>query len=75
MVVGDGDSCMLMSQKLLEHGIHVQPVVYPAVAQDGACLRFFVTLNHTEEQFRATIPVLAREWENRTKFGKETPAS
>ncbi len=75
MVVGDGDSCMLMSQKLLEQGIHVQPVVYPAVAQDGACLRFFVTLNHTEEQFRATIPVLAREWESRIRFGKETPAS
>ncbi len=38
----------------------MQPVVYPAVAQNRRLrLRFFITRNHTEEQFRATIPVLA----------------
>jgi 8-amino-7-oxononanoate synthase len=68
MTVGDGDSCMLLSQRLLELGIHVQPIVYPAVAQDGACLRFFITINHSEEQIRATIPVLSREWKQRVRF-------
>ena len=63
LVVGNGDACLLLSQRLLEHGIHVQPIVYPAVAQDGARLRFFITLNHTEAQFKATIPMIAKEWE------------
>jgi 8-amino-7-oxononanoate synthase len=63
LVVGDTKRSMLLSQRLLEHGIHVQPIVYPAVAKDCARLRFFITTNHTEEQFRATIPTLARELE------------
>jgi len=63
LVVGDGKLCILLSQRLLEEGIHVQPIVYPAVANDGARLRFFITLDHTEAQFRQTIPAIAREWE------------
>jgi 8-amino-7-oxononanoate synthase len=63
IVIGNGDNCMLLSQRLLEQGIHVQPIVYPAVAQDGARLRFFITIDHTEAQFRATMPVLAKELE------------
>jgi 8-amino-7-oxononanoate synthase len=63
LVVGDGKLCILLSQRLLEQGIHVQPIVYPAVAADGARLRFFITLDHTEAQFRTTIPAIAREWE------------
>jgi 8-amino-7-oxononanoate synthase len=63
LVVGNGDLCMLLSHRLLEQGIHVQPIVYPAVALDGARLRFFITIDHTEAQFRATMPVLAKELE------------
>jgi 8-amino-7-oxononanoate synthase len=63
LVVGEGKLCILLSQRLLEQGIHVQPIVYPAVAADGARLRFFITLDHTEEQIRTTIPAIAREWE------------
>jgi 8-amino-7-oxononanoate synthase len=61
LVVGDSNACMLLSQRLLASGIHVQPIVYPAVAMKAARLRFFITRDHTEEQFRATMPVLARE--------------
>jgi 7-keto-8-aminopelargonate synthetase-like enzyme len=46
---------------LLAAGVHVQPIVYPAVAMQSARLRFFITRDHTEEQFRATMPILARE--------------
>jgi 8-amino-7-oxononanoate synthase len=62
LIVGNSDVCGLLSQALLEHGIHVQPIVYPAVAVDKARLRFFITVDHTEAQFRATIPAVAREW-------------
>jgi 7-keto-8-aminopelargonate synthetase-like enzyme len=61
LIVGDGNACMLLSQRLLAEGIYVQPIVYPAVGLKSARLRFFITRNHTEEQFRATMPILARE--------------
>jgi len=61
LVVGDSNACMLLSQRLLASGIHVQPIVYPAVGMKSARLRFFITRDHSEEQFRATMPVLARE--------------
>jgi 7-keto-8-aminopelargonate synthetase-like enzyme len=41
----------------------VQPIVHPAVSARTERLRFFITLDHTEEQFRATVPTLARELE------------
>lgn len=63
LVIGNGDTCMLLSQRLLEQGIHVQPIVYPAVSLDGARLRFFITIDHTEAQFRATMPAIAKELE------------
>ena len=61
LVVGDSNACMLLSQRLLALGIHVQPIVYPAVGMKSARLRFFITRDHTEEQFRTTMPLLARE--------------
>ena len=63
LVVGNGDLCMILSQRLLERGIHIQPIIYPAVALDGARLRFFITIDHTDEQFQATMPAIAEEWE------------
>ena len=63
LIVGESHKCLMLSQGLLQHGIHVQPIVYPAVAQDGARLRFFITIDHTEAQFRATMPAIARELE------------
>lgn len=63
LIVGDSERCVLLSQRLLERGVHVQPIVYPAVANDGARLRFFITTNHTEAQLRATMPLVAEELE------------
>ncbi|MSP94982.1 MAG: aminotransferase class I/II-fold pyridoxal phosphate-dependent enzyme [Alphaproteobacteria bacterium] len=63
LVIGNGNTCMMVSQRLLEAGIHVQPIVHPAVAVDGARLRFFITIDHTEAQFRATMPAIAKELE------------
>jgi 8-amino-7-oxononanoate synthase len=63
LIVGDDIAATYLSQQLLLQGIHVQPIVRPAVSASTARLRFFITLDHTEEQFRATIPTLARELE------------
>jgi 8-amino-7-oxononanoate synthase len=61
LLVGNATLCMDLSRRLYEAGVHVPPVVHPAVPASAARLRFFITTEHTEAQFRITIEVLARE--------------
>lgn len=44
---------------LLEAGINVQPILYPAVPERSARLRFFLSCDHTREQVDTTLEVLA----------------
>jgi len=69
VIVGDDKKAMLLSKRLFDNGIDVQPIVRPAVATNSARLRFFITTNHTEEQIRATIPLVARELEAVRQLG------
>ncbi|MEE4187775.1 MAG: aminotransferase class I/II-fold pyridoxal phosphate-dependent enzyme, partial [Roseobacter sp.] len=50
-----------LSQALFDRGINVQPIVYPAVEEKLARLRFFISSQHTEEQIRHTVALLAEE--------------
>lgn len=61
LIVGDDKKALHLSRRLFSQGIDVQPIVRPAVSADTARLRFFITANHTEEQLKATIPLVARE--------------
>jgi hypothetical protein len=65
LVVGDLGRAIRISQSLLECGINVMPIGYPAVPPDHARLRFFVNSTHSEEQIRRTIDVLADELSGR----------
>jgi 8-amino-7-oxononanoate synthase len=67
LVIGNSARCMPLSQQLLEHGIHVQPIMHPAIPHSGARLLFFITINHTEAQFRATMPLVVQELERLNK--------
>jgi len=60
-IVGNSIKCLKLSQRLGDRGINVQPIIYPAVEDDAARLRFFLSSTHTEEQIRTTIDVLAEE--------------
>ncbi|MGH8290028.1 MAG: aminotransferase class I/II-fold pyridoxal phosphate-dependent enzyme [Steroidobacteraceae bacterium] len=51
-----------LAEALGRRRINVQPIVYPAVAERAARLRFFVSSEHTEEQIRSTVAALAEEW-------------
>jgi 7-keto-8-aminopelargonate synthetase-like enzyme len=61
VIVGDSFACMLLSQLLLERGISVHPTIYPAVAEDAARLRFFLSCSHTDEQIDYTVKIVAEE--------------
>lgn len=61
VVIGDAHCCMKLSKRLFEIGIHVQPIIYPAVAHDDSRLRFFVTSMHSHEEIEFTVMNLAKE--------------
>ena len=50
-----------LSEALFRRKINVQPIVYPAVQERSARLRFFVSSEHTEDQIQTTVEALADE--------------
>ncbi len=62
-VTGSSMKAARLSAALFARGIEVQPILYPAVAEHSARLRFFVSCEHTEEQVRSTVVALAQELE------------
>ncbi|WP_063020760.1 type I polyketide synthase [Nocardia niwae] len=60
-IVGDSLKTLKLSNALLRRGVNVNPILYPAVPEDLARLRFFVTACHTEDQIRETIKILTEE--------------
>jgi 8-amino-7-oxononanoate synthase len=68
IMVRDTARCLQLSTRLFHQGINVFPMTYPAVAEDQARLRFFVTSEHTESQLTRTILALAQ-----LMFGSNDP--
>jgi 8-amino-7-oxononanoate synthase len=62
VIVGDSFQCILLSKSLLDRGINVQPIIYPAVEDHAARLRFFINCTHTEEQIRFAVDTVANEF-------------
>ena len=61
VIVGDSVSTVMLSNRLFERGINALPIIFPAVAEKAARLRFFITSDHTPEQIRLTINATAEE--------------
>ena len=51
-----------LSQELKEHGICAQPILYPAVSENSARLRFFISSDHSEKDIEQTIDILSHLW-------------
>lgn len=60
-IVGSSSEALRLSDALMRRGINADPIVFPAVPEDEARLRFFVTSCHSEEQIRSMVRVLAEE--------------
>ncbi|MGZ8190184.1 MAG: aminotransferase class I/II-fold pyridoxal phosphate-dependent enzyme [Methylococcaceae bacterium] len=60
-ITGSSTSAARMSQALFERGINVQPILYPAVPEKSARLRFFISCEHTEKQIDETIQAFCEE--------------
>ena len=57
-ITGSSLKAAKLSNKLFERGINVQPILYPAVEENAARLRFFLSSLHTIAHFQATVAAL-----------------
>jgi 8-amino-7-oxononanoate synthase len=60
-ITGSSIKAARLAAALFERGINVQPIVYPAVQEKAARLRFFMSSEHDESQLRQTVEFLAHE--------------
>ena len=60
VIIGNSLNALRLSRALFEDGINVQPILYPAVEEKAARLRFFATSMHTDEQIHRTVDAVAR---------------
>ena len=55
---GSSVSAVRASAAMFDRGVNVQPILYPAVPEQAARLRFFLSCEHTAEQIEHTIAAL-----------------
>ena len=60
-IAGSSLRAVRLSEALYHRGINVQPILYPAVPEKSARLRFFMSHAHTESQISETVSALAEE--------------
>ena len=63
VIIGNSMTSLLLSRRLFERGVNVQPILYPAVEEEKARLRFFMTALHTDEQIQYTVDATCEELE------------
>lgn len=61
VIVGDSVRAVAVSSNLLGRGVNVQPIIYPAVRDGAARLRFFISSEHSREQIEVAVLCLAEE--------------
>ena len=70
VIVGSSIKAARLSNALFERSINVGPIIYPAVEERAARLRFFMTCAHTDEQIRHTVEVVVEELDRLNKKPK-----
>jgi|694.fasta_scaffold12784_6 8-amino-7-oxononanoate synthase len=61
VILGNSMNALRLSRALFARGINVQPILYPAVEERAARLRFFITSRHTADQIHRTVAALQEE--------------
>ena len=60
-IIGNSLICLQLSDRLKDRGINVQPILYPAVEESAARLRFFLCCTHTDAQLEKTADTVREE--------------
>lgn len=60
VIVGNSQKALEISKELYEEGVNAMPIVYPAVSENEARLRFFISAAHTKGDIDFTISKLKK---------------
>lgn len=63
VITGNSLLALRLSDALYRRGINAQPILHPAVEENQARIRFFITSAHTEAQIRMAVNAVAEEIE------------
>jgi 7-keto-8-aminopelargonate synthetase-like enzyme len=55
VITGNSLHALLLSRRMNESGVNVQPILYPAVEESAARLRFFINATHSNQQILYTV--------------------
>ena len=58
IILADSAACTELCARLGQHGIQVKPIVYPAVEESAARVRFFLNSEHTIEELDVVLSAL-----------------
>jgi len=59
IITGNSMLALKISRRLFEVGINVQPILYPAVEESAARLRFFINCTHSPQQIHYAVQHVA----------------
>ncbi len=59
VIIGNSIQCLKASHLLFLNGVNAHPILHPAVEERHARIRFFLTSEHTREQIKKTVDMLA----------------
>ncbi|STX51776.1 aminotransferase [Legionella busanensis] len=59
IIIGDSKKCIAISKQCMDQGINVKPIIYPAVPDNLARLRFFISAKHKQTQIKKAFSTLA----------------
>ena len=62
VICGSSVRALMLSEGLFHAGINAQPILHPAVPEDQARVRFFITAAHSPGQIKQTVDVIANQW-------------
>ena len=55
IIIGQSNRALKVAQHLFDKGINVQPILYPAVTEEQARLRFFITQCHQHDDMEWAV--------------------
>jgi 8-amino-7-oxononanoate synthase len=61
VITGSSIAAARLAEALFRRGLNVQPILYPAVPERSARLRFFLTAGHSEDQIRRAAAIVIEE--------------
>ncbi|WP_083659895.1 aminotransferase class I/II-fold pyridoxal phosphate-dependent enzyme [Acuticoccus yangtzensis] len=69
VIIGDSIVSALVAHRLAEEGVNVQPIIFPAVPEQAARLRFFINSTHSEDDIDTAVRLTAEVLERTRKDG------